>query len=70
MLSTAASAGRGWGAAGAVLLADPLNLYITITAVGIVWVLGLARMFYFNPLTNHKTVRAICLGLFARRPER
>ena len=29
--------------------------YIGLTAVGIVWVLGVARLFYFNPLTNDRT---------------
>ena len=29
--------------------------YIGLTAVGIVLVLGVARLFYFNPLTNDRT---------------
>jgi hypothetical protein len=53
MSSVVALAGGGWLAR--LRAVDPLNMYIALTSVGIVWVLGVARLFYFNPLTHNRT---------------
>ena len=34
---------------------DPVNLYIVLTSVGIVWVGAMAQIFYYNPLTHNKS---------------
>ena len=33
---------------------DPLNQYLVLTSAGIVWVAGVAWLFYRNPLTDDK----------------
>jgi hypothetical protein len=33
---------------------DPVSQYICVTSAGIVWVLALGKLFYFNPLTHDK----------------
>ena len=53
MSSVVALASGGWLAR--LRAVDPLNMYIALTSVGIVWVLGVARLFYFNPLTHNRT---------------
>ena len=34
---------------------DPVNLYIAGSAAGIVWIVVLGRLAYYNPLTNNRT---------------
>ena len=33
---------------------DPINVYMALTSAGIVWVLALGKLYYYNPLTNDK----------------
>lgn len=44
----------GWLAL-ALRRADPINVYIIATSLGIVWVGAMGMLFYYNPLTDNKT---------------
>ena len=35
--------------------ADPVNVYIVLTSVGIIWVGAMGKIFYYNPLTENKS---------------